>query len=385
MEDGTPKTEFEQTTYFEWLNSSFANGNYQTCQNCHMPDNFKGQKLAYQIANIEDADFPVVPEIGTPTSLPLDQLILETRTDYGRHQLSGINLFALEMFDQFRTVLGLYATDGLLPDPLRSTYNGQHNAVDGAVTLAQSSAQVSIDSVTASGGQLQADVRVKNLAGHKLPSGVSFRRAFLDFQVLDGSGNVLWESGRTNSKGVITDTKGNPLVTEFFSPTQQTYQPHFWAGTGGNAGNPITSDEQVQIYEELVRDPQGQFTTSFLSLDDKVKDNRVQPQGWSSSGPKGDITKPEGTDPDPNYQNGCGCSVVRYQLPLTGPLASAAGVQATLYYQSIPPYYLRQRAEDASGPDTARLVKFTNELDVNKYVEISNWKLKIASATADLQ
>ena len=71
---------------------------------------------------------------------------------------------------------------------------------------------------------------------------------------------------------------------------------------------------------------------------------------------------------------------MRYQLPLTGGLASAAKVQATLYYQSIPPYYLRQRAEDANGPDTARLINFTNELDVNKYTEISNWKLKITSS-----
>jgi hypothetical protein len=77
---------------------------------------------------------------------------------------------------------------------------------------------------------------------------------------------------------------------------------------------------------------------------------------------------------------------VRYQLPLTGELTNAAKVQATLYYQSIPPYYLRQRAEDGHGPDTARLVKFTTELDVNKYTEISNWKLKIASSGAvDLQ
>jgi hypothetical protein len=186
---------------------------------------------------------------------------------------------------------------------------------------------------------------------------------------------VLWESGGTNANGAIVDTLGNLLVTEFFSPTQQTYQPHFWTG------NPITSDQQVQIYEELVRDPQGQFTTSFLSLDDKIKDNRIQPQGWASAGPKGDITKPEGTGDDLNYQNGCGCSVVRYQVPLTA-VPNAAKVQATLYYQSIPPYYLRQRSEDAHGPDTARLVKFTKELDVSKYTEISDWKLQVATSGA---
>jgi hypothetical protein len=377
VENGVRKTDFEQTTYLEWQNSSFVN---QPCQSCHMPDNFKGAKLEFQVANIEDSTFPRIPETGQQTSLPADQLILQSRTSYARHQLLGINLFALEMFDQFRTDLGLYQQDGFLP-PDPSIVFGQKNAVDGAVTQAQTStAQVTFDSATKNGGQLQVDVQIQNLAGHNLPSGVSFRRAFLDLQVLDGSGNVLWESGGTNADGVITDTAGNPLLTEFFSPSQQTFQPHFWTG------NPITSDQQVEIYEEMIRDPQGQLTTSFLSLDNKVKDNRIQPEGRSSSGPNADITTSVGTGADPSYQGGCGCSVVRYQLPLTGELTNAAKVQATLYYQSIPPYYLRQRAEDGHGPDTARLVKFTTELDVNKYTEISNWKLKIASSGAvDIQ
>ena len=130
-----------------------------------------------------------------------------------------------------------------------------------------------------------------------------------------------------------------------------------------------------------MRDPQGQLTTSFLSLDNKVKDNRILPQGCSSSGPNAAILAPVGTGADPSYQGGCGCSVVRYHLPLTGALANAAKVQATLYYQSIPPYYLRQRAEDASGPDTARLINYTNELNVGTaYPEIANWKLKITSS-----
>ena len=128
-----------------------------------------------------------------------------------------------------------------------------------------------------------------------------------------------------------------------------------------------------------MRDPQGQLTTSFLSLDNKVKDNRILPQGWTSSGPHADMTGPEGTGADPNYGNGVRVAaawcVTKYLLKA---VPHAAKVQATLYYQSIPPYYLRQRSEDANGPDTARLVKFTNQLDVNKYTEISNWKLKIA-------
>ncbi len=319
------------------------------------------------------------------TSLPDDQLILQNRTFYARHQLLGINPFALEMFDQFRVDLGLYKDDGLLPPPtppavppdVKSIVNAQKNAVEGAVTLAQTAtAEVTFDSATKNAGQLTADVRIQNLAGHNFPSGVEFRRAFVDFQVLDAHGTVLWESGGTNGDGVITDNAGTPLVTEFFSPTQQNFQPHFWTEF------PITSDKQVQIYEAKVLDPQGQLTTSFLALDNKVKDNRIQPKGRSSTGPAADITAPEGTGADPSYQHGCGCSVVRYQPALTaGELASAAQVRATLYYQSIPPSYLRQRAEDANGPDTARLINYTNELNVGTaYPEIANWKLKITSS-----
>ncbi len=391
IEHGVPKTAFEQTTYLEWLNSSFASQN-QTCQNCHMPDNFKGAKLAFQVANIEDSTFPRVPEIGMQTSLPDDQLILQNRTTYARHQLLGINPFALEMFDQFRADLGLYKDDGLLPPPappaavppeVKSIVSAQKNAVEGAVTLAQTAtAEVTFDSATKNAGQLTADVRIQNLAGHNFPSGVEFRRAFVDFQVLDAHGTVLWESGGTNGDGVIIDNAGTPLVTEFFSPTQQKFQPHFWTEF------PITSDKQVQIYEAKVLDPQGQLTTSFLALDNKVKDNRIQPIGRSSTGPAADITAPDKvTGADPSYQHGCGCSVVRYQPALTaGELASAAQVRATLYYQSIPPSYLAQREEDATGPDTARLIKYTNELNVGTaYPEISNWKLKITSTgTVDI-
>ena len=152
--------------------------------------------------------------------------------------------------------------------------------------------------------------KVQNLAGSNFPSGVSFRRAFLSFQVLDAGGNVLWASGNTNSDGVIVDNAGNPLTTEFFSATQQNFQPHFWTD------NPMTSDSQVEIYEELATDPQGLLTTSFLSLDHKVKDNRIQPMGRSFNGPNADITAPIGTGSDPSYKNGCGCSMVRYEIPL---------------------------------------------------------------------
>ncbi len=374
IEHGEPKTEFEQTTFIEWLNSSFAT---VPCQSCHMPTDYRGNALAFKIANIEDNTFPAVPEHGPSTRLPDADLTLQERTPYARHQLLGINVFALEMFDQFRADLGLFKVDPNLPATVRDEIYGQRTAVEESVLQAQTTtAQVEIASATRVGGELKADVLVQNLAGHNFPSGVSFRRAFLNFQVLDAAGNVLWASGNTNSDGVIVDNAGAPLVTEFFSPSQQIFQPHFWKQS------PITSDRQVQIYEELETDPQGLLSTSFLSLDETVKDNRLQPQGRSPTGPDADITMPVGTGADPSYQNGCGCSTVSYQVPITGDLANAAAVRATLYYQSIPPYYLRQRSEQGQGPDTARLVNFVNQLNLSQYPAIADWKLLIATSGA---
>ena len=256
------------------------------------------------------------------------------------------------MFDQFRTDLGLYATDGLLPDPLRGTYNGQKNAVDGAVTLAQSSAQVSIDSVTTIDGVATGRRSSHESGRSQAPFGSQFpprvpglpgaRRSRTTF-----CGNL--------AAPMLTASLPTPLASRWSLSSSARRSRPINHTSGPAIRLPATN--KYRFTRRLVRDPQGQLTTSFLSLDDKVKDNRILPQGWSSSGPNGDITKPEGTGADPNYQNGCGCSVVRYQVPLTA-VPGAATVQATLYYQSIPPYYLSQRSKDASGPDTRETDQF---------------------------
>jgi hypothetical protein len=376
-ENGNPKTEFEQTTMFEWFNSNFFTPPTQVaCQKCHMPIAYRGTDLAFKIANIEDNTFPRVPDTGPSTRLPDSDLTLAQRQPYGRHQLNGINLFVLEMFDQFRTDLGLFKVDPNLPSSIRDQISGQKTAVAEGVLQAQTAtATVTVTSVSTGANTLSANVMVKNLAGHNFPTGVSFRRAFVNFQVLDAGGAVLWASGNTNADGVIVDNSGTPLKTEFFSPRQQKFQPHFWTDA------PITSDKQVQIYEELEIDPQGLLTTSFLSLDHKVKDNRLQPAGRTDDGILSDRSpKPVGTGDDPSYHNACGCNVLSYEIPLDQIPGTPAAVQATVFYQSIPPYYLRQRSQEGAGPDTARLIKFANELNVDNYPEIASWKLAIANS-----
>jgi hypothetical protein len=57
---------------------------------------------------------------------------------------------------------------------------------------------------------------VTNRAGHKLPSGVGFRRAFLEFAVLDAGGQVLWASGRTDGAGRDRRPAGEPIAGELW-------------------------------------------------------------------------------------------------------------------------------------------------------------------------
>ena len=62
----------------------------------------------------------------------------------------------------------------------------------------------------------------------------------------------------------------------------------------------------------------------------------------------------------------------------------AAAVRAILYYQSIPPYFLFERATDAGGTDTERLIRFTREIKLDDTL-VKSWKLPIASAQRPLE
>src|SRR5262249_10317331 len=145
---------------------------------------------------------------------------------------------------------------------------------------ANKTAAVTITDVAATAETLSARVFVLNKVGHKFPSGVGFRRAFLQFSVLDKDNKPLWTSGRTNSMGVIVDENNKPIAGELWwkddcsariDPLARLHQPHY---------EKITRRDQAQIYQELVStppdvsapkcgfgvEPQGELTTSFLSI-----------------------------------------------------------------------------------------------------------------------
>ncbi len=379
-------TEFEQTTYFEWQNSVFQNERQpvakdaQTCQDCHMPSTFKlkrfqSQNLQYRIANIEDNTYPYVDD-----RLPDRDITLQVRSPFARHTLVGINLFVQEMFLQFSPLLGIRTTDPMLMNP-DTILKGLALAEQATIDLArQETADVEVMSMKKTSSALEVKVRVRNNAGHSFPSGVSFRRAFLDFELLDTTGKPVWASGSTNEFGMITNGAGGAVLPSEFLEGGR-YQGHYTT---------ISDQSQVQIYEELVKDPQGHFTTSFLGLFDVVKRNRLLPRGWKADGPNANETKPRGAAAsDPDYLGGCGCDTVVYRIPLTS-AASATKVRAQLYYQTIPPYYLRQRFTDTYDPstrtvaeNTRRLMDFVAKLNVQA-TEIHEWKLLVAGTTRSI-
>jgi hypothetical protein len=243
-------------------------------------------------------------------------------------------------------------------------------------------ATIQVTSLVKSESALEASVAVQNLAGHGFPSGVGFRRAFLTFEVLDAAGQVVWASGRTNSAGAIVKGLTEAVLpTEFFydeTTRKQVFQPHYEV---------INDEGQVQIYEEVIADPEGKITTSFVGLDRVLKNNRLLPKGWRLDGPLGEFTRPHGdAERDPEYINqsgATGADRIIYRIPLDDRTRPAASVRVTLNYQAIPPSYLRDRFTIGKGVETQRLAYLTSHLNVEK-TPIDAWKLPIVSATRRL-
>lgn len=384
---GTVTSTYEQTTHLEWTNSVFARGaTFRSCQDCHMPGHYKSLSLAgTQIANIESDAF-------APTThrLPDDAITLTPRENYLRHSLHGLNVFLNEMFQQFPMLLGLRQID----------YMGASTTQPALITGAESmlrmarheSADIAIRGIHRAGDELVVNVLVTNKTGHYLPSGVGFRRLFIEFDAEDANGGLIWASGRTDSLGFLLDGVSDRRLPTENGVAQRDYQPHYQDITKGN---------QVQIYQELIKDSAGYLTTSFLRRVHPVKDNRLRPRGFdpkvflNSSSPYirllGEVEGEAAHDPYYTDPTRTGADEVRYDIHLSpADIARIVRVRATLYSQSIPPYYLQQRFTDATaGPahknEIQRLYYLTSHLNTGQGVPIENWKLPLVTAAAPVR
>lgn len=354
---------FEQTTYLEWQTSDYGTVNeagFRPCIDCHMPntDPLTQKPLAYKIANIEDGGFPYVPN-----RLSGEALEIPVRDQYRRHTLVGINRSVQAMFEQFPLLLGASTFT-----PNRSPTVTPSQVLTRQVTEQMAAKETVEIEITAKfeAESLAALITVKNLTGHKFPTGVGFRRAFLEIAVFDASGQRLWCSGCTDSLGLILGADGEPLPSEF--DQRNVYQRDHAR---------VTRADDVQIYESRHTDCEQQLTTSFMHLCHKVKDNRILPRGWSSGREWSEVTAPVGVEGE--FQ--IGLDTVELRVPIAD-VPGAASVQVHFYYQALPPYYLRDRFElvdDESAQNTRRLAYIVAHLD-RSAAGIEDWKLPLVSA-----
>ena len=402
---------YEQATYPEWAFSAYRTGETpggklpsgagalaESCQSCHMPSKDKaGKPHRSKIAGIQErSNFPQAEYAQGP-----QEIDLPVREGFAYHTLVGLNVFLVKMAQQFPDVLGLRTQDPMLGrkglDPLLFT---EQAMLDQA---SHSTAKIAVTTATGD-GKLRATVEIDSDVGHKLPSGVGFRRAFVELAVVDVNGSVLWASGRTNGAGVIVDEKGRPVAGELWwqddcsarlHPDQLVFQPHHQV---------IRRQDQAQIYQELVTAPTGRnpecgldvpasppLTTSFLSICGRAKDNRILPQGFlpladrigiaQALGAGEDLARdvePYGVGDDPDYREGGGDSLL-YEIDLAGLQGTPAAVEATLYYQAIPPFYLQDRFCTSQSQDTQRLYFLAGHLNLEG-TEAESWKLELVSS-----
>lgn len=352
-----------------------------------MPTHYKQTGLGgTRIANIESDGFAP-----TALRLPDADIHLTPRDPYARHALHGLNLFLNEAFQQFPLLLGIRQIDYM---GATTTQPSLITAADSMVRMAReetASVEITHATVDPRDGGVEVTVQVANKTGHYLPSGVGFRRMFLELTVVSEAGATLWASGRTNALGVILNgTTADPLPTEK-GVLQRDFQPHYQR---------ITRGDQVQIYQEVIKDSDGYLTTSFLRRVDPVKDNRIRPTGFDPQvflkNPSpfiqilGELDGAERTDPHYYDPKLTGSDQVVYSFNLgRQEAASVRHLRAALYSQSIPPSYLQQRFQDATaGPgeksEIQRLYYMTSHLNAGAGTRIAGWKVLVAQDQVDL-
>jgi MYXO-CTERM domain-containing protein len=265
------------TTYLEWQQSAFAAGpTAMACQQCHMEV------------------FPGGHVVGGQGGGP--------RTDPRRHTFAGANVWGLDAVLAAAPQLQAYADD----------FAATQNAARRSLASAAAVTILLPPGALPAGAVVPVTVQVKNLTGHKLPTGYADgRRVFVELSV---NGQVV--SGAYD----------------------------------GDAGT-LVQDAQIQVYEALHGQSDG--GTDHIALDDTVvKDTRVPPLGFLVTAD----TAPAGTTYLTDADGGVlGIAAATYQvrMPLSAGADAGVTITARLFHQSTTRHYVEAleaaNASDATG------------------------------------
>lgn len=317
--DGQVAGEFpEQMPYLEWQASAF--GESTSCQGCHMPT----------------ADGGVFLSIVGGHHL---------RSPFRQHILVGGNAYMLDMLRAVGEDLGVTASSAQFEEKMGETLE----------QLQARAALIDLENAGSDDSTLAVDLVVSIMSGHKFPTAYPSRRAWIHLTVQDASGNVIFESGAINSDGSIAgnDNDLDPAA----------YEPHYLV---------IDSSDQVQIYESIMGNTEGQPTTTLLAGATYLKDNRLLPAGFDKTAAQPDIAVYGAAVDDADF--GAGRDTTRFRLALDsahGPLT----VAAELLYQSVG-YRWADNMRQHDAPEPTRFLAY--------HEQIPNQAVVIASATMEV-
>jgi len=214
----------EQAIYSEWEHSTFGKNRTKECQDCHM------------------GEYDGVVVSTRPRQL-------NARNGVSGHRFSGGNTVMLNILASNKDSLGALGDDFA-------------SAIAANRSLLHSAAVLTIATPTLTPEALAFTVKVENRSGHKLPAGYPSRRVFLHVTVTNNAGQVVFESG---------DRQGGRLIGGDADSDRSMHEPHHEL---------ITSEDQVQIYEAVMKNSEGALTYTLLRAAGYQKDNRLLPEGF---------------------------------------------------------------------------------------------------------
>lgn len=266
----------EQTTYLEWVHSSVP----ETCQDCHLPKAVDSVVISNRPPN------------------------LAVRSEFRQHHFVGGNTHMVELLATNAEALGVTAEPGHLQDTITRTRNLLELETAGLTVTPERT-----------GDLLTVTVDVVNLVGHKLPSGLPSRRAWLHLLVTGPAEVTVFESGRPTGDGKI---EGNAADQD-----PGTWEPHY---------DLITSPDEVQIYEPIMLNSDEEVTYTLLRAYSYAKDNRLLPAGFDRATAVDDIAVRGVPAEEDNFQGGT--DRVVYEIDIGG-VTGALHITAELLFQSV--------------------------------------------------
>ena len=280
----------EQTPFLEWKHSAYSSaGESLTCQGCHMPEAVGGVRISNR------------PRAG----------FLQPRSPFAQHHFVGGNAFMINLLKDNVDELGLTCSTEHLDGTLGRILSQLRN----------DTVEVTMADTELAGDALTLKLRLQNKAGHKFPAGFPSRRAWLHVKVVDGNGQLVFESGKPRANGTIVGVDADEDAA--------AYERHYEI---------ISTEEQVQVYESVMRDLDDRVTYTLLKAAAYLKDNRLLPRGFDNQTAGEDFATKGLAAKDQNFVGGV--DEVTYQVHSKGHPAPFK-ILVELLYQSISYGFIR--------------------------------------------